>query len=147
MTAETNDRGRCSVTGDISGLEVGNTHSTRFRVVMMPKNDKEPNVHALVKILLDHSARIDERDDAAMYLASSDDKAALTALLHVASDPADNELVVASSGESLAQMIVRTGRLDRAWIEQLAPAALNEVIPWVTRERPDLLTERSDDGM
>jgi hypothetical protein len=95
--------------------------------------------HDLHDLFRSHSARIDERDDAAMYLAKSDDAAAFAALFQVASDTADNELVVASSGESLAQIIVRTGRLDPSWIDQLAPAALNEVIPWVTRERPDLL--------
>jgi hypothetical protein len=108
------------------------------------QREEEVNVSALIAILLDHSARIDERDDAAMYLGKSDDEAALTALLQVSSDTAEDESVVASSGESLAQIIVRTGRLDPRWIRRLAPAALNEVIPWVTRERPDLLSEEGE---
>jgi hypothetical protein len=101
----------------------------------------ELDVTALVAILLDHTARIDERDDAAAYLAHSDDEASLTALLRVASDPTDDELVVASCGESLAQIFVRSGQLNPAWLHELAPVALNEVIPWVRRERPDLLPE------
>jgi hypothetical protein len=107
----------------------------------MVEHVSEPDVSALVVILLDRAARIDERDDAAAYLAQTDDNAALTALLHVASDPTEDGIVVASCGESLAQIFVRSGRLDPAWLHELTPIALNEVIPWVRRERPDLLPE------
>ena len=55
----------------------------------------------------------------------------MTALLQVASDPAENELVAASCGESLAQIFVRSGRLDPAWLQELTKAASNEVIAWV----------------
>jgi hypothetical protein len=99
----------------------------------------ESDVTALVAILLDRAARIDERDDAAMYLGRSNDDAALTALLHVASDPGEEDLVQASSGESLARIFVRTGRLNPAWLHELTPVALHEVIPWVRRARPELL--------
>jgi hypothetical protein len=95
----------------------------------------------MVAILLDRTARIDERDDAAMDLGRSNDDAALTALLHVASDPGEDELVLASGGESLAQIFIRSGRLDPAWLHELTPVALHEVIPWIRRVRPDLLPE------
>ena len=107
----------------------------------MSERAREPDLAALVATLLDRATRIDERDDAAAYLGGSDDAAARTALLQVASDPAEDELVVATCGESLAQIFVRTGQLDHAWLTQLRPIALNEVIPWVRRERPDLLPE------
>jgi len=103
-----------------------------------------PDVAALAAILQDRTARIDERDDAAMYLGQCDDDAALTALLQIASDPAEHDLVVASCGESLARIFVRSGRLDPAWLHDLTPVALNEVIPWVGRERPDLLPVPND---
>jgi hypothetical protein len=102
----------------------------------------ELDIAALVAILLDRTARVDERDDAAGYLAQTDAAAALTALLHVASDPSEDELVVASCGESLAQIFVRSGRLDPVWLHKLTPVALNEVIPWVRRERPDAIPPR-----
>lgn len=108
----------------------------------MSEHTREPDVAALVAILLDRTSRIDERDDAAAYLGRSDEAAACSALLHVASDPAEDELVVASCGESLAQIFVRTGRLDHAWLNRLTPIALNEVITCVRRERPDLLTRK-----
>jgi hypothetical protein len=105
----------------------------------VPERAGEPDVAALVAILLDRTARIDERDDAAMYLGRSNDDAALSALLNVASDPGEDELVLASSGESLAQIFVRSGRLAPAWLVELTPVALHEVIPWVIRAHPDLL--------
>lgn len=80
-----------------------------------PESSREPDVAALVAVLLDRSARIDERDDAAMYLARSNDDAAVAALLGIASDPDEDELLRASSGESLAQIFVRSGRSDRAY--------------------------------
>jgi hypothetical protein len=98
-------------------------------------------VASLIAILLDRTARTGERDDAAIYLGRSNDHTALVALLRVASDPSDDELVVASCGESLAQIFVRTGRPDPALLGKLTPVALSEVIPWVRRVRPDLLPE------
>ncbi len=49
------------------------------------------------------------------------------------------DMTTASCGESLAQIFVRSGRLDPAWLQELTQAASNEVIAWVKRERPDLL--------
>jgi hypothetical protein len=97
------------------------------------------NTDALVSILLDRSARTDERDDAAGYLGSSDDPAVLAALLRVASDPAEDEVVSATSGESLAEIFVRRDAVDPAWLRSLVPAALAEVLPWLARARPELL--------
>ncbi|NNM43553.1 MAG: hypothetical protein HKM07_04355, partial [Chlamydiae bacterium] len=41
----------------------------------------------LVEILIDINARVDERDDAAMYLGEYDDDRALNALLSIVLDP------------------------------------------------------------
>jgi len=99
---------------------------------------------ALVSILLDRSARIDERDDAAQYLGESDDEAALVALLTVGSDPTDDELVSASCGESLAEIFIRRAVVDPAWLRSLVPGALSEVVAWVARVQPSLLPPGSD---
>ena len=101
--------------------------------------DRQPDVIALSYLLRDPSARWDERDDAAMLLGRSDDPAALALLLELARDPAEDELVVASSGESIAEIAVRTGAFERAWLEDLRPEAVAEILPWLTRARPDLL--------
>lgn len=102
---------------------------------------ERPDVDALGAILRDPTARFDERDDAAMYLGKSDEPAAIRLLLGLARDPSEDDVVVASSGESLAQIAVRTGRLDPGWLENLRPEALAEILPWVRRECPGLLPE------
>ncbi|MGW3399640.1 hypothetical protein [Streptomyces hydrogenans] len=68
-------------------------------------------VEDLITVLLDRGADIGARDDAAMDLYASDDERARQALLAVAVDPETPEIIQASAGESLAQMVARTGRV------------------------------------
>jgi hypothetical protein len=94
---------------------------------------------ALIALVLDHSARIDERDDAAIDLGNADDPRAVAALLQVGADRGENETILASCGESLAQIAIRGGRFDRVWLELLTPIAVNEFVESVRAERPELL--------
>ena len=81
-------------------------------------------VRALTTLLLDRSADIGVRDDAAMDLYATDDEQARQALLTVAIDPETPEMVQASAGESLGQIAVRTGRaLSGEERTRLTPAA------------------------
>ncbi len=96
-------------------------------------------VQLLIELLRDHTARIDERDDAAIDLGGSDDPKALAALLEVASHADDDEMVIGSCGESIAQIAVRTGRFEPSSLDGLAAPALREVLGWLRRARPDLL--------
>jgi hypothetical protein len=93
----------------------------------------------LINLLRDKTARIDERDDAAIDLGTSDDPKALDALLEVACDPTENEMIVGSSGESIADIVVRNGRFDLTWLDGFAPAAKRELRARLAAERPDLL--------
>ncbi|MFJ3091705.1 hypothetical protein [Streptomyces hydrogenans] len=68
-------------------------------------------VEDLITVLLDRGADIGARDDAAMDLYASNDERARQALLAVAVDPETPEIIQASAGESLAQMVARTGRV------------------------------------
>lgn len=88
---------------------------------------------------MDRGARIDDRDDAAIDLGQSDEPGALAALLEVASNPYDDETVVGSCGESIADIAIRSGKLDRRWFEILAPPALRELRSRLEGERPDLM--------
>ncbi|MFE3070938.1 hypothetical protein [Streptomyces sp. NPDC059247] len=63
----------------------------------------------LIRVLLDAGVDIGGRDDAAMDLYESDDPQAREALLVVASDVLTPCMVLASAGESLGQIAMRTG--------------------------------------
>lgn len=74
----------------------------------------------LISILLDPSARADERDDAAMDLSGYDSEAVENALARVACDQAVPEIVRASCGESLAEIWVRRGNVNHQILAALS---------------------------
>lgn len=65
------------------------------------------NEKKLIKLLLDNSATISERDDAAMDLSRYDSIDVLDALFMVGSDSSVNKIILSSIGESLAEIWVR----------------------------------------
>jgi HEAT repeat protein len=66
------------------------------------------DVASLVEVLLDHKhPRWDERDDAAMDLAASDDPAAVRGLLDIGCDQTEADVLLESVGESLAEVLAR----------------------------------------
>jgi hypothetical protein len=93
----------------------------------------------LIALLFDTSARWDERDDAAIDLHASDDNRAVEALLAFASDPANDEELGGTCGESLAEIAIRRGLSVRSWLERLQPLARHEVEAWVRADRPELM--------
>jgi len=100
-----------------------------------------PSASALISVLLDGNAREDERDDAAMELSAFDEPEVHAALARVATDPAESELVAASAGESLAELWMARGVVDRAVFERLVPAARAEVTGLFGRWAPLLLPD------
>lgn len=58
----------------------------------------------LIEILLDRSASISERDDAAMDLSAFDSIEVVNALLKVGKDNSVDDIVLSSVGESLAEI-------------------------------------------
>jgi hypothetical protein len=81
------------------------------------------NAPGLVEVLLDKHARWDERDDAAMDLADSDDREALVALLQVGCDVTEADILLESVGESVAEILARHPDWRTAEVERLAPTA------------------------
>jgi len=81
---------------------------------------------ALIKLLLNPAARIDERDDAAMDLAESDDPRARSALIVIACDRDCEDIIAVSAGESLAWIAARSGPLTAGQLAALRPDALTE---------------------
>lgn len=88
------------------------------------------NEAALISLLLDHTALIDDRDDAAMDLGKFDSDIAYNALLRIASDATEPEVILWSCGGSIAQIWRRRGNFNLADLKSLTPAAQVEVGEW-----------------
>lgn len=108
------------------------------------RNIRDAQVAGLVEVLLDESASSAERDDAAMDLGAVDNDTALHALLEVATSRFEqDELVLASCGESIANLWLKRGRFDPAAFARLTPAARKEARALVKANRPEWLTDDS----
>lgn len=78
----------------------------------------------MISALLDKSQDLGSRDDIAMDLGAFDLPEVEAALLKVASDPAEEEMIVDSAGESLAQICKRQNRtLPAEVLDRLQPPA------------------------
>lgn len=77
----------------------------------------------LIEVLLDSDARWDERDDAAMDLANSDEHEALLALMQVGGDTSADVTLLETVGEAIAEILNRSAEPVPATVQRLAPAA------------------------
>jgi hypothetical protein len=92
----------------------------------------------LIAILLDSTAREDERDDAAIDLANFDGEDVVQALFAVATDPSSqSEMIKGSCGESLASIWVRTGEIDISLLGRLDGTAKTEALGLIKINRTD----------
>jgi tetratricopeptide (TPR) repeat protein len=78
-----------------------------------------PQPQGLVGVLLDRSARYDERHAAAKDLAAFDQPEALAALVEVATDPESDPGLLAGCGESIGAIWARNGSVDPVGLERL----------------------------
>jgi HEAT repeat protein len=74
----------------------------------------------LITVLLDKSARFDERDDAASDLAAYDDDQALNALIRIATDATEDYVLLETCGEAIAEIWLRRALFDPAVYALLA---------------------------
>jgi hypothetical protein len=93
----------------------------------------------LIDILHDATARIDERDDAAIDLGRSDDPRALRILLERASDPAEDATIVTSAGESIGEIWLRRGGFGINLLRSLRPEAVAEIRALIAQQHPEWL--------
>lgn len=80
-------------------------------------------IDGLIEVLLDNTAREDERDDAAMDLGRFNDERAFQALLKIATNANENEIILDSCGESIAEILIMRKEFRTEVIETLAPIA------------------------
>ncbi|MEU6392385.1 hypothetical protein [Streptomyces sp. NPDC046939] len=82
-----------------------------------------PQPAGLISVLLDRTARIDERDDAAMDLEAYAGEHVVQALIDVVSSPVEDELVLASAAESLGRILARDSGCPEELLVSLRPDA------------------------
>jgi hypothetical protein len=74
----------------------------------------------LISVLLDRTAREDERHDATMDLSKYPMNSVLTALLKVANDSTEEDIILNACGESIAEIWVHRGEIQPDKICKLA---------------------------
>ena len=99
---------------------------------MLNRPATSPNPMEMVQYLLDKSNELGGRDDCAMDLCEFDHPEVEAALVTVASDAAEEEIVVDSAGESLAQIFKRQNRVVPAEILRILQPSAKKFF-----ERPD----------
>ncbi len=97
-------------------------------------------VQLLIDILLDKTAREDEREDAAMDLSKYADKRVLNALLQIASDTKeDNSFLTGDCAESFGEICVRMHWFDPMEFKKLIPFAQKIVFHQIMASKPELI--------
>ncbi|MBF8262369.1 MAG: hypothetical protein HW387_34 [Parachlamydiales bacterium] len=98
-------------------------------------------VQLLIDILFDLTAREDEREDAIMYLGESKDLRALTALLKIASDPNNDDLLVGDCAESIGELCVSMSCFEAESFKQMVPFAQKTVFRIIMARNPNLIKQ------
>ncbi|RKZ50440.1 MAG: hypothetical protein DRR16_08595 [Candidatus Parabeggiatoa sp. nov. 3] len=100
-------------------------------------------VRKLAAILVDSTATLTEKDDAAINLGEFDESEALTALIVAAQSEKVEEMVLASIGESIAQIWIRLDNFDSMIFNQLPRGAQREAHSLIQANRSEwLLNEK-----
>ncbi len=95
----------------------------------------------IIAIILDPTARIDEIDDAIMFLGELGDLDALDILIDIGSDESNEYISKASAGESIARLMISNNIFRRDLIEKLSEDAKNEAIQLITGLKPEWLKQ------
>jgi hypothetical protein len=96
-------------------------------------------VDQLINVLLDYTAREDERDDAAMDLGLYNDSRALSALAKVGINPNENSTVLDSCGESIAKIMLKQEKYDKELLDRLAAPAKYSAYAFIRETKPEWL--------
>ena len=94
----------------------------------------------LIAILRDNEANVSEKDDAAMDLGNSDNPLAIQALIAKGQDTKEDDLVLNSCGESLAEIWIRNNNFDQNLYDILLPKAKHGVRAVIESLKPEWIT-------
>ena len=95
----------------------------------------------LIDVLLDKSAREDERDDAAIDLRRFKELRVLDALIKIASDPNEGDVIVDNCAESIGEICIGMNRFDYNAFRKLVPFAQKIVFGFIVSHNPELINQ------
>lgn len=93
-------------------------------------------VKGLIEVLLDETARIDERDDAGMDLGKYSDARAIEPLISVILDLKNEDWFVESCASSLAEIWCALGYWDKDVVLKMRSEARSEIMGIFRANRP-----------
>lgn len=93
----------------------------------------------LIDILLDKTAREDERSDAAIDLRMYKDERALEALAKVASDPNEDDLIVDNCAESIGEISVEMNYFNEKSFRKMTAFAQKIVFGSIKSRKPEII--------
>ncbi len=96
-------------------------------------------VDGFIEVLFDNTAREDERHDAAMDIGKYDDDRALNALLQLASNPDEDDIILDACGESIARILVKRNQYRKDLINNLTPIARKLAEEYIKVHKPEWL--------
>ncbi|WP_068469656.1 hypothetical protein [Candidatus Protochlamydia phocaeensis] len=94
-------------------------------------------IDLLISILFDNEAREDERHDAVMAMGKFNDKRALNALLTITLNPKEDNIILSSCGESIAQIWIKQNSFDKIAYDQLPSLAKTEAEMYIRNNKPE----------
>ncbi len=97
----------------------------------------------LVEVLLDRTAMIHERDDAAMDLWKYDDQFVIDALLEIGKDTSEDPTILDSCGDSLASIWIRNKNFNREQFYLLSKPAKNALIRLFKANKINILVDEA----
>lgn len=99
------------------------------------------NFKSLIDILLDKTAREDERDDAAIDLREYKNLYVLEALVKVASDPLEDITMIDKCAESIGEICVAMHYFDEEFFKKLIPFAQMIVFGFIMSHKPTIIKQ------
>lgn len=100
-------------------------------------------IEKLIAILRDPGARVDERDDAAIYLAQYNQDEAIEALVKVGAIDNEDEIILETCGESLGHIWVKRNIFYSDLFNKLTKKAKAGVFFVLEHEKPDWIHQFS----
>lgn len=96
-------------------------------------------IQELIEILLDKSAREDERHDAAMYLFEYDDPEVLNAFFKIGVDKNELHILLEAAGEGIGEIWSRNKQFNSVKLDSLTKVTRDVALEIIKQKNPNLL--------